>query len=312
MTRAVVFAYHDVGARCLRVLRAHGVGVPLVVTHGDDPAENIWFARVAEVAEDLGLAHCAPADPNSPAFVAQVAALTPDFVFSFYYRRMLGPPLLAAASRGALNMHGSLLPRYRGRAPINWAILRGERETGATLHYMTAKPDAGEIVAQQRVPILPDDTAREVFDKVTLAAEICLDAVLPSLIAGTARRRPNDLASGSYFGARRPEDGRIDWSRDAPTIHNLVRAVAPPYPGALTTIAGRPARVLRTRLWADAGCSAARPGEPPSLVIDSGMMLARCGGGGCLRIDRLEVDSRLETPPSLARRFGRDPLPLGR
>ncbi len=151
---------------------------------------------------------------------------------------MLKAPLLAAARRGALNMHGSLLPRYRGRAPVNWAVLHGERETGATLHYMTEKPDDGDIVAQTPVPILPDDTAREVFDKVTVAAEIALDRALPALIAGTAPRRPQDPASASYFGGRRPEDGIIDWKRDALSIHNLVRAVAPPYPGAFTTVGG--------------------------------------------------------------------------
>ena len=112
-------------------------------------------------------------------------------------------------------MHGSLLPKYRGRAPVNWAVLHGERETGATLHYMTEKPDAGDIVAQTAVPILPDDTAREVFDKVTVAAEIALDGALPALVAGTAPRTPQDLAQGRYFGGRRPEDGVIDWTRDA-------------------------------------------------------------------------------------------------
>ena len=145
--RAVVFAYHDVGAACLRVLARHGVDMPLVVTHRDDPRESLWFARVADVAANLGLDTATPDDPNAAAFVARVAALAPDFIFSFYYRKMLAPALLATARRGALNMHGSLLPRYRGRAPVNWAVLNGERETGATLHYMVAKPDAGDIVA---------------------------------------------------------------------------------------------------------------------------------------------------------------------
>ena len=228
MTRAVVFAYHNVGVRCLRVLLAHGVDVPLVVTHADDPAENRWFASVAEVAAEYGIATRTPADPNESDVVAELTALAPDFLFSFYYRALLAAPLLAAAKRGALNMHGSLLPRYRGRAPVNWAVLHGERETGATLHYMTEKADAGDIVAQSAVPILPDDTGREVFDKVTVAAEVALDGILPALIAGTAPRRPQDLSEGRYFGGRRPEDGTIDWSRDATTIHNLVRAVAPP------------------------------------------------------------------------------------
>ena len=317
MPRAVVFAYHNVGARCLRVLRAHRVDVPLVVTHEDDPAEALWFERVADVAADLGLPCIAPVNANAPEVVARVAALAPDFLFSFYYRRMLGAPLLASASRGALNMHGSLLPKYRGRAPVNWAVLRGERHTGATLHYMADKPDAGDIVAQQAVPILPDDTAREVFDKVTVAAEICLDAVLPALLAGTAPRRPNDIDRGSYFGGRTPEDGRIDWSRSAAEIHDLVRAVAPPYPGALTSLAGVPARVLRTRIL-DADAPAATPvlsierersASPAAEGAD--VLVARCGGGGTLRVVDLELDGRRLSVAALRGRFGTTALPLG-
>lgn len=317
-TRAVVFAYHNVGARCLRVLRAHGVDVPLVVTHEDDPGETRWFERVADVADDLGLNWIAPPDVNAPECIAHIAELAPDFLFSFYYRRMLSAAILALPSRGALNMHGSLLPRYRGRAPVNWAVLNGERETGATLHYMTDKPDAGDIVAQQAVPILPDDTAREVADKVTVAAEVCLDAVLPALMAGTAPRRPNDIARGSYFGGRTPDDGRIDWSWHARRIHDLVRAVAPPYPGARTRIGGAPARILRTRLL-DAGA----PAEPPSLVIREGttpharpntagwIAVARCGGGGTLRVDLIEIEDRIVTPAQLRERHGDAPVPLG-
>ena len=305
MIRAVVFAYHNVGARCLRVLRAHGVDVPLVVTHEDDPAEAQWFERVADVAADLQLPWITPADANAPETVARIAALAPDFIFSFYYRAMLEAPLLALARHGALNMHGSLLPRYRGRAPVNWAVLHGERRTGATLHYMADKPDAGDIVAQQAVPILPDDTAKDVFDKVTVAAEICLDDVLPALLAGTAPRRSNDIARGSYFGGRKPEDGRIDWSQSAPAVHNLVRAVAPPYPGAFTTIAGHPARVLRTRILAAGGIPA-----PPALTVEGGALLARCGSGGVLRIDALEIDGRVHPPAMVVERFGAAPLAL--
>jgi len=254
------------------VLRAHGVDVPLVITHADDRGETQWFERVADVADDLALPWIAPDDVNANGVVSRISALDPDFLFSFYYRRLLKAPLLALPRHGALNMHGSLLPRYRGRAPVNWAVLHGERHTGATLHYMTDKPDAGDIVAQQRVPILPDDTAREVFDKVTLAAEICLDDVLPALIAGTAPRRPNDVALGSYFGGRTAEDGRIDWQMSAVDIHNLVRAVAPPFPGACTTIEGTPARILRTRMM-DAHTLAG----PATLSV----MAARANGPPC-------------------------------
>src|SRR5512140_1468707 len=169
--RAVVFAYHNVGVRCLKVLLAHEVDVRLVITHRDDVAENIWFGSVMQTAEEYDLPVMTPEDANVSSVISKVANLAPDFLFSFYYRRVLKPALLALPKRGALNMHGSLLPKYRGRAPVNWAIIRGETETGATLHYMTEKPDNGDIVAQQAVPILPNDTAHEVFQKVTVAAE---------------------------------------------------------------------------------------------------------------------------------------------
>jgi methionyl-tRNA formyltransferase len=305
-TRAVVFAYHNVGVRCLRVLHAHGVEIPLVVTHPDDPAETRWFASVRDTADDLGLPWIAPDDTNAPDVVGRVRTLAPHFIFSFYFRQMLAAPLLALASRGAYNMHGSLLPKYRGRAPVNWAVLHGERHTGATLHAMAAKPDAGDIVAQQRVPILPDDTAREVFDKVTVAAEICLDDVLPALLAGTVTPRANDLALGSYFGGRNPDDGRIDWAQNAAAIHDLVRAVAPPYPGARTRVAGVPARILRTRLL-----DTVVPAQSPTLVANGSALVAHCGGGGTLEVVELEIDAILVSPAGFGERFGDAPVPLG-
>ncbi len=280
MTRAVVFAYHEVGVRCLKVLLAHGVDVALVATHPDSADETIWFESVAATAAEYGIPVTMPDDPAAPELATRIALLRPDFLFSFYYRRMLPAQLLALPARGAYNMHGSLLPKYRGRAPVNWAVLHGERETGATLHAMTVKPDAGAIVARSAVPILPDDTAREVFAKVTVAAEIALDGVLPALIAGTAPARPQVPGSGSYFGGRRPEDGTIDWQADAATIHNLVRAVAPPYPGAFTTAGGNRLRVLRTRL--EPGRTV-RPGGP-GLYCDGSAYYADCADNEVLRL----------------------------
>ena len=196
MTSAVVFAYHNVGVRCLSVLLAQGLRVALVVTHKDKPGENIWFDSVEALARKHALPAITPEDPNDAAVVARIRALAPDFLFSFYYRNMLGPELLALPRRGAYNMHGSLLPQYRGRVPVNWAVIMGETQTGATLHQMVAKPDAGGIVDQQAVSIGPDDTAAEVFGKVTEAAERVLARALPQLIAGTVRITPQDLGQG--------------------------------------------------------------------------------------------------------------------
>ena len=306
MTRAVVFAYHNVGVRCLKTLLAHGVDVPLVITHADQPQEEIWFDSVAATAADYGIPALAPADPNSADTFARIGQCRPDFLFSFYYRLLLKAPLLALAARGALNLHGSLLPRYRGRAPVNWALIHGESQTGATLHYMTERPDNGDIVAQAAVPILPDDTAKEVFDKVTVAAELVLDGVLPALIAGTAPRRAQDAGQASYFGGRKPEDGRIDWLWTAEAVHNLVRAVAPPYPGARTRLRGHPARVLRSRVR-DRTAPAT---NTPSLTLEGGEMVAHCGGGGTLAIRALEVDGAEVTAAALAEVCGEVPIPL--
>jgi len=248
MTRAVVFAYHNVGVRCLRVLLDQGVDVALVLTHEDSPNETIWYDSVAQVCSDRDIPTITPDDANAPDVVARIRALAPDFIFSFYYRKMLGAELLGIPGRGALNMHGSLLPKYRGRVPVNWAVLHGERETGASLHYMEIKPDAGNLVAQTAVPILDDDTAFEVFQKVTVAAELTLARALPQLVAGTAPSVPLDLKAGSYFSGRKPEDGRIDWSQPAAAVNNLVRAVAPPYPGAFTDVGTMRIVVARSRV----------------------------------------------------------------
>jgi len=295
---AVVFAYHNVGVRCLSVLLAHGVEVALVVTHRDNPKETIWFDSAAELAALHDIPVITPDNPNVPEVVEQIRALQPDFLFSFYYREILRRDLLEIPKRGALNMHGSLLPKYRGRVPVNWAIIRGETETGATLHYMTEKPDNGDIVAQQAVPILPDDTALQVFQKVTLAAEIALNGVLPALLAGKAQRVKQDLSNGGYFGGRKAEDGIIDWSQSAQQIHNLVRAVAPPYPGATTQLMNKPMRVLQT---SDTGCMVS--GEKPAFYIKDGKAYAICGQG-VLRVVRFELDGVEMTPVEFEAKYG--------
>jgi methionyl-tRNA formyltransferase len=294
--RAVVFAYHNVGVRCLKVLLAGGVDVALVVTHEDSAGEHIWFESVIALCQAEGIAYVTPASANAPELLAQVQAARPDLMFSFYYRNMLPASLLAVAP--AFNMHGSLLPQYLGRAPVNWAVLHGAVETGATLHEMTVKPDAGAIVAQSAVPILPDDTAFDVFGKVTVAAEQALWRVLPALLAGTAPRTVNDLREGGYFGGRKPEDGRIDWSQPAQQIYNLHRAVAPPYPGAFTDVAGHRYVIERARL------SPRTVGKLPlGLAVVDNCIVGVCGDGRVLAISTLLADGEPVTPAQLQARL---------
>jgi methionyl-tRNA formyltransferase len=281
----------------LSVLLAQGVDVKLVVTHRDNPKETIWFESVQKLAELHNIPVITPDNPNVPEVVEQIRALQPDFFFSFYYREMLRAPLLAIPVHGGLNMHGSLLPKYRGRVPVNWAIIHGEKETGATLHYMTEKPDNGDIVAQQAVPILPNDTAFEVFQKVTVAAEMALNACLPDLLAGRALALKQDLSKGAYFGGRKAEDGIIDWSQSAVQIHNLVRAVAPPYPGATTQLLGKTMRILQALV-----VKGAAQGKPAFFVKD-GMAYASCGSG-LLRVVRFELDGIEMNAAEFAARYG--------
>ena len=245
---AVVFAYHDVGVNCLKALLSAGIQIDLVVTHQDDPNENVWFGSVAKLCEEKKIPYITPNANQLMDLVPQIQKLAPDYLFSFYYRHMISAELLACAKIAALNMHGSLLPKYRGRAPVNWAILHGETETGATLHIMEVKPDAGDIVGQSAVSIGPNETATQVFGKVSQAAVAVMNQVLPDLVQGHIPRKTNNLAQGSYFGGRQPADGEILWHQTAQQVHNLVRAVAPPYPGAFTDWQGQRRIVARTSL----------------------------------------------------------------
>jgi methionyl-tRNA formyltransferase len=307
VTRAVVFAYSEVGVRCVRALLACGIEIPLLYTHADDPGEQQWFGSVRQLAEAHDLKVVAPHTPNTPEWMAEGRAASPDFLFSFYYRYMLDIAWLEVPRRGALNMHGSLLPKYRGRAPVHWAILNGESSTGASLHYMVEKPDAGALVDQESVPILENDTALDVSLRVAAAAEQVLTRSLPALVAGNAPARPLVLAEGSYFGRRTPEDGRIDWRRTARAVHDLVRAVAPPFPGAFTEVNGCRLAVLETRVDAQPPRHASRA---PCLYSEKGEWYADCIDGRRLRLVRLAIDGEPVRPDRAPPALARQPLPL--
>ncbi len=305
--RAIVLAYSEVGVRCLQVLLDQGVEIPLLLTHVDDPGERQWFGSVKALGERHRLRVETPDNPNTPEWIAQARAAAPDFLFSFYYRHMLGAEWLSVAPRGALNMHGSLLPKYRGRASVHWAILNGETQTGASLHYMLEKPDAGALVDQQPVPIGENDTALEVSVRVAEAAAEVLQRSLPRLIAGTADARPLDLAQGSYFGRRRPEDGRIDWRKGARAIHDLVRAVAPPFPGAFTDLGGCRLAILETRVDPAPARFAA---QAPCLYAEGAAWYADCIDGRRLRILQMEFEDRSVGSNAVPAALSKQPIAL--
>lgn len=296
--RVLVFAYHDVGYECLELLLARRANVVAVYTHEDNPQERVWFKSVAELARSHGLPVHTPENVNTPEGIERIRALRPDLIFSFYYRNLITTRILDLPRLGAYNMHGSLLPKYRGRAPINWAVLHGEKETGATLHVMVKRADAGDIVDQERVPIGPAETARDVFSKVTAAARAVLARQLDALLQGRAPRRAQDESQATYFGGRTAEDGRIDWNKDAREIFNLVRAVTHPYPGAFTEVGGR-----RFYIWWAAPAPAREAAA--GTVIEASPLTIACGNGA------LKVQEWQWREDAAARRGDDHGVPIG-
>lgn len=284
--RLIFMGYHNIGHACLEALidlcRHLGDEIVAVVTHADDPNETRWFASVRDLAFENYLPVYQPRDPNDPKFVAAMRALKPDFLFSCYYRLMLKKPLLEAPGRGALNLHGSLLPRYRGRCPLNWVLVNGESETGVTLHYMEERPDRGDIVGQKPLAINPEDTALTLFARMTVAAGALMREAYPRLRAGAAPRAPQDQSQASYFGGRGPEDGLISWDKEAVAVYNLVRAVTHPYPGAFTHLR-RGKKDKKLYIWA--GKPLAAPADPQAAAAEPrrpGLVAARVPGEGLL------------------------------
>jgi len=286
----LVFAYHDVGYECLDVLIQNDEYLIAVVTHENDPNEQIWFRSVADLARRYGIPVYTPESVNTPEWIERIKSWEPDLIFSFYYRNMIKEDILNLPRLGAFNMHGSLLPKYRGRAPINWAVLHGEKETGVTLHHMVKKADAGDIVDQEKVPVGYEDTSQDVFNKCVKAARLVLERQLDSISSGTAPRHKQDESLATYFGGRKPEDGRINWTESAETIYNLIRAVTQPYPGAFTEVGGK-----RLYLWwaKPAGSSTGAPGEVLSL---DPLLVAT--GSGSLEIINMEWEDTSEEETS--------------
>jgi methionyl-tRNA formyltransferase len=300
--RVVVFGYSDVGHECLSLLLKRGVSVVAVYSHADAPGEKMWFPSVAKQARETKIPVHLDADLRSEQALEEFAALKPDLLLSFYYRQLIPAPAFSRATLGAFNMHGSLLPKYRGRAPVNWAVALGEKETGATLHVMTALADAGDIVDQQSVPIGPDDTAAEVQTAVRDAAVLVLERQLDALLTGTAPRKPQDNAAATKFGRRHPEDGEIVWTRPAGDIHNLVRAVSHPYPGAYANVCNSKLMIWRTKR-VEGTPSAPRP-KPGTFRFDGDHCYAAGSDGRWLEIVTAQVNEEPELQgAALARRL---------
>ncbi len=286
LLRAVVFAYSEMGAMGLETLLALGADIPLLATHPDDPGEKAWFRSVGTIAENAGIPVFRSKGARAPGLLEAVRSAQPEFLFSFYYRRLIPEEILRLAPRGAFNLHGSLLPAFRGRAPVNWAILQGAEETGVTLHVMDAEVDHGDIVAQERVAITPRETAPTLSRKLVDAGRTLLQGAIPRLAGASAVLTPQDHGKATIFGGRKPEDGRIDWRRSAVEIDRLVRAVTDPWPGAFAFLG--PRRLIVWEALPEEGPGSIRPGR---VRLDGEQQAIRVETGeGFLRLARVQIE----------------------
>jgi len=286
--RAVVFAYHEIGYVCLEELIDFGVDVSCLFTHKDDPNEVLWFWRPAGLAEKKGIPIHTPDNLKEPAWATMISDMRPDVIFSFYYRNLIPMEILSIPAIGAFNLHGSLLPKFRGRCPVNWVLIEGEKKTGLTLHCMVEKPDAGDIVAQRQVEISFDDNAFTLFTKMVREARILMKEILPHIQDRSFPRIPQtDLGQSSYFGGRTPKDGLIAWQKEAVSIYNLIRATTHPYPGAFTYLDGR--KLYIWKAYPEEGQTDHLPGS----VISTNPLVVM-SGNGTLKLLRVQLEGENE------------------
>ncbi|MCU1798794.1 bifunctional UDP-4-amino-4-deoxy-L-arabinose formyltransferase/UDP-glucuronic acid oxidase ArnA [Pectobacterium polaris] len=275
--KAIVFAYHDIGCVGLEALKQAGYEIQAVFTHNDASGENHFYGSVAKVAAEMDVPVFAPEDVNHPLWVNRIRELAPDVIFSFYYRTLLSDDILQLPSFGAFNLHGSLLPRYRGRAPVNWVLVNGETQTGVTLHKMVSRADAGDIVAQSVVTIDEEDTALTLHGKCRTAAAALLAQQLPLIRSREITLTPQDESQASYFGRRTAADGLIDWQKSAREINNLIRAVTEPYPGAFTFLGERKVIVWRARVVQNSDVKANGVKHEPGAILSTSPLVVSCG-----------------------------------
>jgi methionyl-tRNA formyltransferase len=284
--KAVVFGYQEIGYVCLEELLNFGAHISCLFTHEDDPGEEIWFRKPVTIAQKLNIPVYTPTTLKDEKWIGLIRDAAPDFIFSFYYRNMIPKRVLDIAGVAALNLHGSLLPKFRGRAPVNWVLVEGEKETGVTLHEMVEKPDAGDIIAHKKIEITFEDDVYTLYKKMTGAARQLMKETLPKLADGSFIRVPQTGPS-SYFGGRKPEDGLIVWQKEALSLYNLIRAVTHPYPGAFTHLGGK-----KLFIWKSLPEDDLNDGVPGKILSSRPLKVAT--GKGSLKFLRVQREGEQE------------------
>ena len=272
--RVVFLGNHTVGVRVLQAM-SEAAEVVGVVAHPADPEDGVRYESVFDLARERGW-NVIRGNGREVRLLDFIWAARPDLLWITDFRYLLSREVLALAPLGAVNLHPSLLPAYRGRAAINWAILNGETRLGLTAHFVDEGIDSGEIIEQVSYELRDDEDVGDALNILYPLYISLTENILAYFQSGTVPRTLQDQGRATVFPARRPEDGVIDWKQSARSIFNLVRAVAAPYPGAFTTINGRRVTVWKARIAAEAGASFA----PGSVVaVEKGEIAVQCGAG---------------------------------
>jgi methionyl-tRNA formyltransferase len=294
----------------LRALLEMDADVSAVFTLSDRLAARAAGAVDLEpLAKAFGVPLLRTDNLNAPTEVERVRALSPDLIVAVGWTRLLGEELLRIPVRGCVGFHASLLPRHRGRAPVNWAILRGETITGNTMMFLDPGADTGDIIDQRQVSIEPDDTCATVYAKVAAAGAQMLCMHLPALLAGEAPRHPQDHDGADLLPKRTPEMGITDWDRPARAVHDWIRALTHPYPGAFSYLNGR-----KLFLWRSAvpdGSKGHAGVAPGTLLGVAGQALRVATNDGTVHVLRVQEESGPEESGAAWYRR-RTPAPGGR
>src|SRR5713226_5361139 len=275
----------------LRALRDK-VELVAVVTQPDRPqgrGRKVAPPPVAQVARELGVPVLQPVKLRDPAVVDALRALRPDVIITVAYGKIIPPEILALPPLGCINVHPSLLPKYRGASPIQSALADGQRETGVTIMYQSEALDAGDIILQRRVPIEREDTAQTLEAKLAdVGAQALVDAV--RLIAqGRAPRTAQDASQVTYVKKLTKEDGRLDWTRNAAALVNFVRAMDP-WPSAYTRHRGRLLKIWKATPIEKSRPGATRPGTVVEVRRGEGFVVT--AGEGALLVTEVQPEGR--------------------
>jgi len=247
--RVVFMGSPDFAVPTLRALVQGGFRVVLVVTQPDKPAGRKQIPRppaVKGAAQELGLEVAQPESVNVPEFVQRLRTLEPEAIVVAAFGQILSPEVLAVPSHACLNVHASLLPRWRGASPIQHAIIHGDEVTGVTIMHMTPALDAGDIVAQRETPIGLMETAGDLFQRLAVVGADLLLETLPEVLAGAAPRRPQDDSQATYAPLLRKRDGEVNWEQTARRVHDFIRGMDP-WPGAFTHFRGQMLKLWRSK-----------------------------------------------------------------